>query len=152
MSKIDAKLIREVRDITGAPVMRVKQVLDENDSKDKAIEILKKEGFEKAAKREGRETKNGYVGSYVHHSGTVAALVELQVETDFVAKNELFRKLANELAMQVASMNAQNADELLQQDYIKDPEQKVNDLVKDVIAKTGENIQIGKVVRIEVGE
>ncbi len=151
MAKIDANLIREVRDKTGAPVMRAKQVLEETGDKDKAIEILKKEGFEKAAKRSDRATGQGFIGSYIHHSGKIGAMVELLTETDFVAKNDLFKNLASELAMQVASMNAADTKELMEQDYIKDPDRKIEDLVKEVIAKTGENVQIGKITRIEIG-
>ena len=78
-------------------------------------------------------------------------MVELLTETDFVAKNDLFKNLASELAMQVASMNAADTKELMEQDYIKDPDRKIEDLVKEVIAKTGENVQIGKITRIEIG-
>src|SRR3990172_112555 len=102
--------IRRLREESGAPVIRVKKVLEEvgGDEK-KALAILQKEGFEKAAKKEGRETSQGLIETYIHHSGKVAALVELFCETDFVARNELFRNLAHELALQVASMGAKSA-------------------------------------------
>ena len=139
--------IRKLRNATGAPVMRVKQVLEEQEGDEKKAEkILKKEGFEKAAKRKDRETSAGVVSSYVHHSGKVAALVELMCETDFVARNDLFVNLGKDLAMQVASMNPKNAKDLEKQDFIKDPSKKISDLVKEVIAKTGENIRIGRSV------
>ncbi|MFH1971178.1 MAG: elongation factor Ts [Patescibacteria group bacterium] len=151
--KISVELIKKVRGATGAPVIRVKKVLEEfkGDEK-KAIELLKKEGFEKVAKREGRETLQGSVEVYSHHSGKVASLVELLCETDFVARNKLFKGLAHDLALQVASLDPKNADDLLKQDFIKDPSKKISDLVKEVIVKTGENIRIGRIFRIELGK
>lgn len=153
MAKITMDQIAKLRDKTGAPVIRVKKVLEENAGDEKLAEkILKEEGFAKAAKREGRATSAGLVVSYVHHSGKVASLVEILCETDFVAKNELFIQLGNNLSMQVASMNPENAEELIKQDFIKDPSKKVGDLVKEVIAKTGENVQIGRITRFAIGE
>ena len=153
MAKINTDLIRKLRDESGAPVIRVKKVLEEfkGDEK-KALEVLKKEGFEKAEKREGRVTSQGLVEAYVHHSGKVASLVELLCETDFVARNELFKELAHNLALQAASMDAKDAKELSEQEFIKDPSKKVGDLVKEVVAKTGENVKIGRVIRVELGK
>ena len=151
--KIDVSLIRKLKEETGAPVIRVKKVLEEQGGDEKKdFEILRKEGFEKASKREGRETSQGLVESYIHHSGKVASLVELFCETDFVARNELFRELAHNLALQVASMGAKGSQDLLEQEYIKDPTKKIGDLVKEVVAKTGENIRVGRVFRIELGK
>ncbi len=151
--KISTDQIRKLREETGAPVIRVKKVLEEvNGDEKQAFKILQKEGFEKAAKREGRETSQGLVVTYEHHSGKVASLVELLCETDFVARNELFRSLAHELALQVASMGAKDEKELMEEVYIKDPTKKVSDLVKEVIAKTGENVRIGRIVRVELGK
>jgi elongation factor Ts len=150
---ISLDLIRKLKEETGAPVMRVKKVLEELDGDEKKAEkILREEGFEKAAKREGRETSQGLVKAYTHHSGRIVAVVEVMCETDFVAKNELFVDLANNLAMQVASMNPKDVKELEAQDFIKDPSKKVGDLVKEVIAKTGENVKIGRICRMELGE
>lgn len=145
--------LKKLREKTGAPVIRVKKVLEElrGDEK-KAEEILKKEGFEKVAKREGRMTSQGIIEAYTHHSGKVVSVVELLCETDFVARNELFRELAHNLALQVASLNAKDAEELVKQDFVKDPTKKVGNLVKEVIAKTGENIRIGRVFRVELGK
>ena len=150
---VDAKKIRELREKTGAPMQKALKVLNEqNGDMAKAEEILKKAGFEKAAKRAERETGQGVVATYAHHNGKLVALVEFLCETDFVAKNELFQSVANDLAMQVASMGAETEEELVKQDFIKDPSKKVEDLVKDVIAKTGENVRIGRIVRVEVGK
>ena len=153
MTKIGVDQIRKLREKTGAPVVRTKKVLEEvkGDEK-KAEKILKKEGFEKAAKRSGRATEQGVIATYNHHNQKVVAVVELFCETDFVARNDLFKELAHDLAMQAASMKAEDAKELEKQDYIKDPSKKVSELVKDVIAKTGENIRIGRVIRVELGE
>lgn len=144
--------ILKLREATGAPVMRAKKVLDEvsGDLK-KAEEILRKEGFEKAGKRSDRATSQGIIETYVHHSGKIAAVVEVLCETDFVAKNALFREMAHNLALQLASSPASNVDEFLKQDYIKDPSKKVSELVQEVIAKTGENCKVSRIWRIELG-
>ncbi len=153
MAKVTAQLIREVKDETGAPMLRAKKVLDEfNGDRDKAIEVLKKEGFEKMAKRADRETANGIVVTYAHHTGKVGSLVELLCETDFVARNELFVELAKSIAMQVASMNPTDAEELLAQEFIKEPSKTIKDLIAEVTSKTGENIRLGKFSRLEVGK
>lgn len=151
--KISIDLIRKLREQTGAPVIRVKKVLEEVGGKEKkAFEILQKEGFEKAEKRKDRTTSQGLIETYVHHSGKVASLIELFCETDFVARNELFHELAHNLALQVASLEAKDAKELMEQEFIKDPAKKVGDLVKEVIAKTGENVRVGRIFRVQLGE
>jgi len=149
--KITAKQIKTIRDSTGAPISRAKQVLEETKGDEKkSIAILLKEGHEKMAKRENRETSQGIVASYTHHSGKIGVLVSLLCETDFVAKNELFRKLANDLTLQIASMKPKNVKDLLQQDHIKDTSKKIEELVKEVSIKTGENIKIGDFQRVEI--
>jgi elongation factor Ts len=151
--KISADQIRKLREQTGAPVIRVKKVLEEVEGNDKkAFEILSKEGFEKVAKREGRETSQGIIETYTHHSKRVGSVIELFCETDFVGRNETFLTLAHDLALQLASNDAKNAEELLKQDFIKDPAKKVADLIKEVIAKTGENVRLGRIYRIELGK
>jgi elongation factor Ts len=166
MGKVSVDQIKKLRKKTGAPIMRVKQVLEEvmrdlpadatpqalQVGEKKAEKILRKEGFEKATKRKDRSTSQGIIETYVHHSGKIASVVELLCETDFVARNKLFRDLAHNLALQVASMEAKTATELKEQDYIRDPSKKVFDLVKEVIAKTGENIRIGRIFRVELGK
>ena len=151
--KVTADQIRKLREKTGAPIIRVKRVLEEVEGDEKKAEkILKKEGFEKASKRSDRETPQGLIETYVHHSGKVASVIELLCETDFVARNKLFRELAHDLALQLASMGAKDVKELEKQEFIKDPSKKVSDLVREVIAKTGENIRIGRIFRIELGK
>ncbi len=148
--KITAELIRKLKEESGAPVMRVKKVLEEfgGDSA-KALAVLQKEGFEKAEKRQARETSQGRVFTYTHHTGKVVGVVELLCETDFVARNELFGALGKDLAMQAASLGETGFDK---QDFIKDPGKKVADLIKDVKVKTGENINLGRVYKIVLGE
>jgi elongation factor Ts len=148
--KIDINQIKKLREETGVAIIRIREVLEEvkGDEK-KALVILKKEGIEKAAKREGRETGQGKVFVYAHHTGKVVGVVELLCETDFVAKNELFETLGKDIAMQVASMGE---EDLLNQDFIKDPSKKVSGLIKEVIAKTGENVRLGRVIRVELGK
>lgn len=148
MGKIDINLIKKLREETGVAIVRIRDVLEEvgGDEK-KALEILKKEALEKVEKRGERETSQGKIFAYVHHTGKVASLVELLCETDFVARNELFENLGRDLAMQVASMGEENFET---QAFIKDPSKTVSDLIKEVIAKTGENIKLGKVVRLEI--
>lgn len=149
MTKINVDLIRKLREQTGAPVIRVQKILVEvNGNEAKAKEILTKEGFAKVAKREGRATAQGKLFTYLHHTGKVASVAELLCETDFVARNELFETLGKDVAMQVASMGEKD---LLEQEFIKDPSKKIADLVKEVIVKTGENVRIGRVFRIELG-
>lgn len=156
MANIDFQRIRKIKEETGAPVMRVKQILDElaklkdSEADKKAVEILRQEGFEKMAKREDRPTSQGLIFAYSHHSGKIVAVVELLCETDFVARNELFQKTAADIAMQIASMEPKDVDELLKQDFIKDPSKKVGDLVKEVAAKTGENVRVGRIYRMEL--
>jgi len=151
--KVTADQIRKLREKTGAPMVRVKKVLVEvKGDNQKAEKILKKEGFEKASKRGERKTSQGLIETYVHHSGKVASVVELLCETDFVARNKLFRELAHNLTLQVASMGAKDAKELEKQEFIRDPSKKISDLVREVITKTGENIRIGRIFRIELGK
>src|SRR4030042_2859434 len=150
MVKVTIEQIKKIREATGAPVMRVKKVLEELRGDEKKAEgILKKEGFEKVEKRAGRQTKAGAVFSYTHHTQKVVGIVELFCETDFVARNELFQNLGKDLAMQVASMGEKRFEN---QEFIKDPSKKISDLVKEVIAKTGENVRIGKTFRVELGK
>lgn len=147
--KITTDQIRELRNKTGAPVMKAKQVLQElkGDMK-KAEEVLRKERFEKIAERTDRETKAGAVFTYTHHNQKVVGVVELFCETDFVSMNELFQRLGHDLAMQVASMGIKDFEN---QEFIKDSSKKISELVKELIAKTGENIKIGRIMKLELG-
>jgi elongation factor Ts len=150
MSKINIEQIKKLREETGVAIIRIREILEEvkGDEK-KALAILKKEGLEKASTREGRDTSQGKVFAYAHHTGKVVGVAELLCETDFVAKNELFEVLGKDIAMQVASMGEEKIEK---QEFIKDPSKTISDLIKEVIAKTGENIRLGKVLRVELGK
>lgn len=144
--------IKKLREQTGAGIADVRSALEEADNNlDKALEIIKKKGLDKATSKSDREVKSGLVEVY-SHGGKVGVMVELLCETDFVAKTEDFKNLAHELALQVASMKPESLEELLSQEYIRDGSQKIEDLVKSVIGKLGENIQIGRFERIALGQ
>jgi elongation factor Ts len=150
MPKINIEQIKKLREQTGVAIIRVREVLEEvKGNEKKALEILQKEGFEKAAKRSGRATTQGKLFAYTHHTGKIVGLVELFCETDFVARNDLFETLGKDLAMQVASMGEKN---FLDQEFIKDSTKKVGGLVKEVVVKTGENIRLGRVIKVELGK
>lgn len=144
--------IKKLREETGAGVADCKEALGQSkDNVDQAKEWLKQRGLDKAAKKSDREVKTGVVETY-SHGGRVGVLVEVLCETDFVAKTGDFKNLAHELALQIASMNPSSVEELLSQEYIRDNSQTVGDLIKSVIGKIGENIQVGKFARIALGE
>lgn len=103
--EISAQMVKELRERTGAGMMDCKSALMEaNGDMEKAIEILRKKGLAKAAKKAGRETKEGLIISYVHHNGKLGVLVELNCETDFVARTDEFKELGNKIAMHIAAM------------------------------------------------
>lgn len=145
--------VKTLREITGAGMMDCKKALDEagGDMK-KAEEIVKARGLAKAEKKADRETKEGYIASYVHTNAKVAALVEILCETDFVARNPEFQTMAREVAMQVVSMNPQTVDELLTQEYLRDPSITIQTLVKQLSGKIGEKFVVNRFVRYAVGE
>ena len=147
---VDVKQIKQLRSETKAGIVEVKKALTEtNGDMAKAKEWLVKRGLDKAAKKADRETGDGWIGSYVH-GGKVAALVKLSCETDFVAKTDDFQDLAREIAMQVASMNPESVEELLKQNYIRDSKKTIEDLVKEGIAKMGENIVVSEMIRMAI--
>ena len=149
--KITEEQIKTLREKTQAGFADCKNALEEAANKiKKAEEILRKKGFEKAAKKSDRETGQGLVESYVHQTGKVGVLVSLLCETDFVARTDEFKSLAHEVAMQVAAMNPKDTAALLKQEYIRDGSKTINDLVTEAIAKLGENIQIGDFKRSEI--
>jgi len=149
---VTSKDIQELRVKTGVGVMDCKKALEEAkcDQK-KAEEILKKCGAMKALKKADRTTSQGLIESYIHDN-RVGVLLELNSETDFVAKNSEFKDLAHDLAMQIASMCPKNINELKKQDFIKDPSMTIEQLMHSKIAKIGENIQIKRFVRYQLGE
>ena len=151
--EIVAEEVKKLRDETGAGIMDTRRALIEADGDfEKAKEILKAKGAEVMVKKAERQTSQGLIETYVHAGGKVGSMVYLACETDFVAKTQEFKNLAKELSMQVAAMNPQDPEELLEQEYIRDPSKKVKELVDEVIAKTGENIQIKRIARFALGE
>jgi elongation factor Ts len=137
----------KLREETGAGVIDVKRALaDAGGDYEKAKALIIERGLSKAEKKGERATGAGLVYSYVH-LGRVGVLLELRCETDFVARTEDFQNLAKELAMQIAAMEPESPEALLSQEYVKDPTRKVDELVKGVVAKVGENIQVARFVR-----
>ncbi len=194
--QIDSKLVAQLRQETGAGMMDCKKALQEcSGDFEQARDQIRKRGLEIAAKKGGRETKNGWIGSYIHHNGRVGVMVELLCETDFVAKTGEFQELLKDLAMHIASSDpiavkredvpsevvekereifAAQVDTkkppqvqekilngklegffkekcLLEQPYVKEPKKSVQDLIQEKIQKTGENIQISRFTRFEIG-
>ncbi len=195
---ISAEQVKELRELTGAGMMECKKVLEEVDgNKEKAIELLRERGVVKAAKKAGRIAAEGLVESYIHGDGRIGVLVEVNIETDFAAKNPEFREFVKDIAMQIAAtkpeyvrredvpaeviekekevMKAQAINEgkpeavaekivagkidkffadvcLLEQDFIKDPDKTVQQVLTEKISNIGENITIRRFVRFERGE
>ena len=148
---ISLDLLKKLREETQSGVSDCRQALEDTDGNfDKAKKLLLERGIEKAAKKEGKETSQGIVEAYVHQ-GKVGVLVELRCETDFVARTDEFKNLAHEIALQVCSMNPKNVQELLKEPYIRDPKLTIADLVKQVVAKVGENITVARLTRVELG-
>ena len=151
--KIDPKDIQRLREDTKAGVMDCKRALEDADGDyDRAKTLLKERGLASAAKKAGREAREGVVASYIHAGGKIGALVEVASETDFVARNPEFQKLAQELAMQVAAMRPADVDELYAQAYIRDASKTVKDLVTAVAVSTGENVSVRRFQRFALGE
>lgn len=152
MSNINLEQLKKLREATSASIADCRRALEKSDGNfEHAMDWLKKHGVEKAQKKEGRETSEGIVDAYIHAGGKVGVLLELQCETDFVARTADFKNLAHELSMQIAAMNPKDVDGLLKQEYIRDPKMTVGDVVKQVIARLGENIKIRRFQRFEIG-
>lgn len=194
---ISAKQVKELRDRTGAGMMDCKKALIETDGDmEQAIDLLRSRGAAKAAKREDKAAHEGTIGTYVHHSGKVGVMLELNCETDFVANTDDFQGLARDLAMHIAAANpvavssdsipaeevereravymAQVEEEgkpenirekivegkiskwfkdvaLLEQQFVKDPDKKISELITEISAKTGEKIEVARFSRFEIG-
>lgn len=144
----DYNKIKALREETGVSIALCKKALEQSgDDIQKAKKLLTEWGADKVAEKAQKETGQGGIFAYVHHNRKVAGLVEIRSETDFVSSNPEFVQLGQELAMQVASLNPKDTDDLLKQDYIRDPGKKVADLIKEAVLKFGENIKITKVLR-----
>ena len=159
--------VKELRELTGAGMLDCKSALEEAGGDfDKAKDILRKKGIAMAAKKAQRATAEGLVQTYIHHDGRLGALVEINCETDFVARTDDFSKLAQNIALQVAATNPTyvasedlpedtegNAKELclLLQPFVRDESTTVDEMVKETIRKVGENIRIRRFARFELG-
>jgi elongation factor Ts len=194
---VSAKMVAELRNRTGAGMMDCKRALEETGADlEKAVELLRKKNIAKADKRSGRQAAEGVIETYVHFNGKIGVLVELNCETDFVARTDDFRRLAKDISLHVASAaplavriedlpadvvdserriyEAQVAEEkkpdavrvkivegrirkfyeervLLEQKFVKDDSMTVGDLVKQLAARTGENVQVRRFARFELG-
>ena len=165
---ITVDAIKALRQITGAGVMDSKRALEETSGDiKKAEELLRQPGIASAAKKADRATNQGLIESYIHSGGRIGAIVEVNCETDFVARTEEFKDLAHNLAMQVAAMSPSYVDEsavpedetadasqdcLLQQAFIRDPAKTVQDLVNETVGKLGENVRVRRFTRFSLGE
>jgi len=149
---ISLDLLKKLRAETSAGVSDCRKALeDAGGDYEKAKKLLIERGIEKAAKKADRETGSGLIESYVH-GGKVGVLVEVKCETDFVARTDEFKALCHEVALQVAAMNPKDTKALLASPYIRDPKLTIEALVKQTIAKLGENITVGKFTRLALGE
>lgn len=148
----DMETIKRLRDETGYGVMDIKQALAEaGDDIAKAKAILDAKGALVMEKKAGRETKAGLVETYTH-LGKIGAMVEVVSETDFVARNDDFKQFVHDLALQVASMNPADVEALLSQPSFKDEAVTIRDLLQRLVGRIGENIQIKRFARFELGE
>ena len=146
---VTASLVKELREKTGAGMMDCKKVLTETDGDmEKAAELLRERGIAKAAKKSSRIAAEGLVTAYVSEDGKTGAVVEVNAETGFVAKNEEFRTFANDLAVQVVKENPANVEELLAQKFVGDSSKTVSEVLTDKIATIGENMSIRRFVRL----
>lgn len=145
--------IKKLREETGAGMMDCKKALDAaKGNYDEAVQVVKQRGLAKAEKKADRETKEGYIASYVHANNKVAALVEILCETDYVARNEEFQAMARDVAMHVVAMNPENVEALMADDFVKDSNITVKDMVMGVSGKIGEKFVVNRFSRYEVGQ
>lgn len=170
-ARVNLDLLKALRQATGASVGDCRAALEQaRGDPAKAREVLRRKGAQMAQKREGRATGQGRIASYIHHDGRLGALVEVNCESDFVARTPEFLQFCKDLAMQVAAMNPQyvrpedapsgarpsddmpHASCLLTQPFVKDQGMTVGDLLNGLIAKTGEKVVVRRFVRYAVGE
>ena len=170
-AKVPLEAIKALREKTGASINDVREALETAGGDEaKALELLRQRGAVIAEKRQGRTTGQGRIESYIHHNGKLGALVEVNCETDFVARTPEFLQFCRDVAMQVAATNPRyvraedvpadarlSAEErkeacLLEQTFVKDPTTTIHGLLKALIAKTGEHVVIRRFVKFTLGE
>lgn len=165
--EITTGMIKELREKSGAGIMDCRGALVGcGGDIDKALEVLREKGLLKAQKKAERVTSQGLVEAYIHTAGRIGSMVEVNCETDFVARTDEFKQLAHCIAMQVAALSPKYISEeeikegeeldpkeacLLSQPYIKDPTKTVKDIIVEVVAKVGENIRVRRFARYELG-
>lgn len=152
MANVSIEDIRKLREMTGVGMTDAKKALvDAGGDFDKAMSEMKKKGLAKAVKRGEREARAGLIGSYVH-DGKIGVLVELNCETDFVAKTDEFKDLVKDLCLHIAASDPDDVKELMQQEFVKDPAKTIDQYIKEHIAKLGENIVVAQFSRIVLGQ
>jgi elongation factor Ts len=148
---IDTKVLKQLREETDLSFTEISKALKEADGDiAKAKKILSEKGAQFAEKKANRELKAGAIFSYIHHNKKIGTLVELLCETDFVARNDQFLALGEQLAQQIASVPVEDRDALLKSEFIRDPSKTIDQLVKDMIFKIGENITVGRFEKFEL--
>jgi elongation factor Ts len=162
MAEITVGDIKKLRGLTGSGILDCRNALEEADGDStKAQAILREKGLASAVKKATRTAAEGVVESYIHNGSRVGVLLELNCETDFVARTDEFRTLAHDIAMHVAAMDPETVSSedgqdsetsLLDQSFVKDPSKTIQDLVNDNIAKLGENVQIRRFTRFALSE
>ena len=166
--EITVEAIKALRDHTGAGIMACKRALEQADGDlSRAQDILQESRAAIVAQKASRATQEGLIEAYVHQGSRIGAIVEVNCETDFVARTPAFKSLAHDVAMQVAAMSPEYVDSsdipegespvpqeacLLQQPFIKDPTKTVQDLVNETVAKVAENVRVRRFTRFALGE
>lgn len=149
--QISSDLVKHLRQLTGASMMLCKKVLEEaRGDMERSVALLKKSSEALSVKKADRKTGVGLIESYIHSGGKVGVLLELRCETDFVARNEEFKKLAHDIALHVAGMDPVDITFMLSQPFVKDQAITVGELIKKSVAHFGENIEVSRFVRFEV--
>ena len=145
------ELVKKIRAEMGLGIMEIKAALEEADGDEKrAKEILKEKGFKKAEDKADREMHQGRVATYTHSTGKIGVMVEILCETDFVAKHEDFLGFTKDVCLQIAAMNPENVETLMKQEFVKDPSKTIDEMLKALISKFGENMKIGQMARFEI--
>ena len=153
MVEITATLVKQLRDKTNVGMMDCKSALIEAEGDtDKAVDILRKKGKAVAAKRSGKATNEGLITAKISADGKIGALVEVNSETDFVARNEMFQKFGSDLADHIEANAVKNTEELLTQKFSADPSKSVQDALTEITGKIGESIKIRRIERLTADE
>lgn len=149
--EISMDQIKALREETGVSIIKCKEALVEaGGDVDKARSLLKEVSAKAAAKKADRELGSGVVQAYIHSNNSIGVLITLACETDYVARNEDFITLAQDIAMHIAAMGTETTEELLSQSFVKNPEISITQLIEDAVLKIGERIQVAEFARFTV--